>query len=79
MTPTEMHIDALIEKIQKLEAENARLKEALEYYADKNNWIMRDDVQDVCPSDWEIEKKHSIPVSGRRAREALNYLRKGGQ
>jgi hypothetical protein len=29
MTPTEMHIDALMEKIEKLEAENARLREAL--------------------------------------------------
>ena len=27
MTPTEIHIDALMEKIEKLEAENARLKE----------------------------------------------------
>jgi hypothetical protein len=27
MTPTEMHIDALMEKIEKLEAENAQLKE----------------------------------------------------
>jgi hypothetical protein len=26
MTPTEMHIDALMEKIEKLEAENARLR-----------------------------------------------------
>ena len=30
MTPTEMHIDALMEKIEKLEAENARYREALE-------------------------------------------------
>ena len=29
MTPTEMHIDALMEKIEKLEAENARYREAL--------------------------------------------------
>ena len=34
MTPTEMHIDALMEKIVKLEAENARYREALEFYAD---------------------------------------------
>jgi predicted nuclease with TOPRIM domain len=34
MTPTEMHIDALMEKIQKLEAENARLREALQHIAD---------------------------------------------
>ena len=30
MTPTEMHIDAIMQKIQKLESENARLREALE-------------------------------------------------
>jgi hypothetical protein len=30
MTPTEMHIDALMEKIEKLEAENARFRDALE-------------------------------------------------
>lgn len=29
MTPTEMHIDSLMEKIEKLEAENARYREAL--------------------------------------------------
>lgn len=29
MTPTEMHIDALMENIAKLEAENARYREAL--------------------------------------------------
>lgn len=30
MTPTEMHIDALMEKIEKLEAENARYIERIE-------------------------------------------------
>ena len=30
MTPTEMHIDALIEKIEELQAENARYIERLE-------------------------------------------------
>ena len=29
MTPTEMHIDALMEKIAKLEAENAKYREAI--------------------------------------------------
>lgn len=32
MTPTEMHIDALMEKIEKLQAENARYRAALEYF-----------------------------------------------
>ena len=34
MTPTEKHIDALMEKIKKLKSENARYREALEVYAD---------------------------------------------
>lgn len=34
MTPTEMHIDALMEKIEKLEVENARYREALEIVAE---------------------------------------------
>jgi hypothetical protein len=38
MTPTEMHIDALMEKIEKLEAENARYRKALEFYANKTNY-----------------------------------------
>lgn len=38
MTPTEMHIDALMEKIEKLEVENARYREALEFYANKTNY-----------------------------------------
>jgi predicted RNase H-like nuclease (RuvC/YqgF family) len=40
MTPTEMHIDALMEKIEKLEAKNARLREALERI---DNECSRDD------------------------------------
>jgi uncharacterized protein (UPF0335 family) len=39
MTPTEMHIDALMEKIERLEAENARLREALELLAKDNSGI----------------------------------------
>ena len=38
MTPTEMHIDALMEKIEKLEAENARYREALEFYANEKDY-----------------------------------------
>jgi uncharacterized coiled-coil DUF342 family protein len=44
MTPTEMHIDALMEKIKKLEAENARyieriqeLTTELEFYKNRVN------------------------------------------
>lgn len=54
-----------------LRAENARYREALEFYADDKNWIIRDDVQDVCVNDWSKKEKHSIPTAGNRAREAL--------
>lgn len=33
MTPTEMHIDALMEKIEMLESKLAKTREALEFYA----------------------------------------------
>jgi hypothetical protein len=65
MTPTEMHIDALMEKIGKLEAENARYREALDLYANPFNHKEK------------IEKETSIPDFyhdtdfGMFAREAL--------
>lgn len=37
MTPTEMHIDALMEKIERLEVENARYREALEFIESQFN------------------------------------------
>jgi hypothetical protein len=49
-------------------------REALKFYADKNNWIMRDDVQDVCINDSYQYQKHGIAVGGRRAREALKEI-----
>jgi hypothetical protein len=66
MTPTEMHIDALMEKIQKLEAENAKLREALEHIASD------DPICDQCNEDLE---RHFFYI----ARKALNDLRKGGE
>ena len=45
MTPTEMHIDALMEKIEKLEAENARYREALEFCAYK---FVEDPAVQIC-------------------------------
>lgn len=40
MTPTEMHIDALMEKIVKLEAENARYRGALEFLKREYNGLV---------------------------------------
>jgi hypothetical protein len=71
--------------IEKLEAENARLREALEFYADPNSWVdesvtyvysvIQYDDQDIPPEEHRLCDKHG----GRRAREALNDLRKGGE
>lgn len=57
-TPTEMHIDALMNKIDKLETENARYREALEFYANKKYYYHGYDP--IIVSD-----------SGEYAREAL--------
>jgi hypothetical protein len=68
MTPTEIHIDALMEKIEELEAENARYREALEFYANPFNHKEK------------IEKETSIPDFyhdtdfGMFAREALKEM-----
>lgn len=40
MTPTEMHIDALMEKIERLEAENARYRKALEDIKTNIPWAL---------------------------------------
>ena len=45
MTPTEMHIDALMEKIEKLEAENARLQEQLRLTQVDNNLLMTENAR----------------------------------
>lgn len=64
-------------EVQKLEAENALLREALEFYADPNSWIdesvtyvysvIQYDDQDIPPEEHRLCDKHG----GRRAREAL--------
>jgi hypothetical protein len=70
MTPTEMHIDALMEKIEKLEAENSRLREALEYYSipNKTDEFASEDFGPYPYEDSDFEEGHI-------AREAL----KGGE
>ena len=91
MTPTEMHIDALMEKIgkleavnadlklkielsqplysrRKLEAENARYREALEFYADRSVWGYGCAAIDPCDT---YADELNVLRGGRRAREAL--------
>lgn len=67
--------------ILEIQAENARFKKALEFYADPNSWIdesvtyvysvIQYDDQDIPPEEHRLCDKHG----GRRAREAL----KGGE
>lgn len=64
MTPTEMHIDALMEKIEKLEAENARYREALEY-------ISKTDTRDAETEDLVIWLNDWRNYTKQIAREAL--------
>lgn len=80
MTPTEMHISALMEKIEKLRAENARYREALKFYADRNNWKFysysndcKDMIEfsDVGVKSYNEDADYACGSGGRRAREAL--------
>lgn len=65
MTPTEMHIQALMEKISALQAENARYREALEFYADP--WRPDSELdEDIGP--WGADTE-----TGHLARQALGY------
>lgn len=67
MTPTEMHIDALMEKIEKLESENARYREALGFYAEA--WELGDYNGDLLVR--KIGSYDAFEEVHERAREAL--------
>ena len=74
MTPTEMHIDALMEKIEKLEAENARYREALEFYAqgDKTKTFSGEErYLQLVANEMDISKVDGQWKTGKCAREAL--------
>ena len=64
MTPTEMHIDALMEKIETLESKLASAREALEFYAETKNWQRREEYNETAVG----EKQFIV------AREALKEL-----
>lgn len=62
--------------IKKLQAENKKLREALEFYAKQSSWMgYHRDVDTIAPSDCEpakaIEDGFDILLGGKRAREAL--------
>ena len=57
-----------------LQEENKKLREALKFYADTNNWL-RDEYQDVARGivalDVEMITDYSSHTGGKRARKAL--------
>jgi regulator of replication initiation timing len=59
-----IQIKDCLNRIEKLKLENARLREALEVYADINNWKLSKDRQELVfnypdkyPNSWEIAEK----------------------
>lgn len=80
------NIEKLKKQIEDLEQENARLREALSYYANQKNWEtpeeqgyttkhaphLSEGVSDMLNGDSEIIG--SIEIGGKRAREALKGI-----
>lgn len=65
--------------IEKLQAENAKLKECVEFYANQSNWMgWYRDVDTIRSSDCEpaksIEDDFDILLGGKRARQVLKEL-----
>ena len=57
--------------VKNLLEENARYREALEFYADEQNWFWDGtDNSEICSSDWDKDSE-GLTFGGRRAREAL--------
>jgi len=63
----------LQDKCEELEAENKKLREALEFYANKDNWENYSD--DIYPCYIKMKKdSDSNFYAGKKAREALKEL-----
>lgn len=58
-------------KIEQLEKQNAMMREALEFYADKENWQERYDDES------RFSHPRDIGDGGKRAREVLEKLTRG--
>lgn len=74
-------VDNVIQENEKLKAENARYREALEFYADRDSWSFLEEDQSVliiskCDSEIIIINNHGdkYQFGGRRAREALKEI-----
>jgi hypothetical protein len=80
---TDQHVT---EKIVRLESENKKMRDALEFYADEENWeTNKDFISHVVISDADIEPlitnrcgfAMATDFGGKRAREALEQLKEG--
>ena len=80
MTPTEMHIDALMEKIEELEAENARYREALEFTLKAAEYLYQPDKpvhKGLDPTFYQTltwEGDMELIEKTKKAREALKGM-----
>lgn len=61
-----------IADVEKLQTENKKLREALEFYANKYSW----QGTHIGPSDYWFDDKQGYYFGGLRAREALKEVRK---
>lgn len=71
------------DKLEKLQAENKKLREALKFYADRNNWKFHSysgdckdviDFNDLDCRSYTVEADFACSSGGRRAREALKEV-----
>jgi hypothetical protein len=68
---------------EKMQAENKKLREALEWYANRNNWKFQSytsdckdviDFNDLGCRSYTVEADFACSSGGRRAREALKEM-----
>lgn len=79
-----LQFEALLEVVDNLKAENARLREALEFYSNKDNWKSWVEHADCFePVTFTSDESRCIQDEGNKAREALKQpgtdARKGAQ
>lgn len=78
----EEHDKDVTDTIAKLKAERDRYRDALEFYADKNNWYSSDDFEgddcmEIKDHDGYRLEENNILTGGNRAREALEPKEQG--
>lgn len=60
--------------LERLGKENKIMQEALEFYADFNNWKIKYDVDCDCIDDSDLDSRTPDSYGGKRAREVLNSI-----